>query len=247
MRLTIDELAQRTGTSSRNIRAHQAKGLLPGPQLEGRTGYYVEEHVRRLEIINDLQDRGFSLAAIKQVLDAWSTGGDLSSLLGFHHVLTAPWTDEEPVVLAADELFARFPESRARPELVERSVAQGLIEVHADGTFGVPSPLLVDAGAELNRAGVPLEVILDLVAAIRRDLADVAERFVDVIATHVMNPVTEGTGDREPDEVIELVRRLRPVALEVVRPFLAQELTHAIERTVPAMGHDLDAGQPEAS
>ena len=43
MRLTIDELAQRTGTSSRNIRAYQAKGLLPGPQLEGRTGYYVED------------------------------------------------------------------------------------------------------------------------------------------------------------------------------------------------------------
>ncbi len=37
--LTIDELAQRTGTV-RNVRAHQSRGLLPPPEVRGRTGYY---------------------------------------------------------------------------------------------------------------------------------------------------------------------------------------------------------------
>lgn len=247
MRLTIDELARRTGTSSRNIRAYQARGLLPGPQLVGRTGYYLEEHVRRLEIITDLQDRGFSLAAIKQVLDTWSTGGDLSSLLGFHHVLSAPWSEEEPAGTTAAELFARFPEAADDPSLLEQAIAQGLVRPGPDGGLELPSPSLVDAGAELHRAGVPLAVILELVAAIRRDLADVAERFVGIVAEHVVEPVADGRSDRPPDEVLDTIRRLRPVALEVVRPFLAQELTRVTEQALEEMAAQLDDDRPAAS
>ena len=38
--LTIDQLAQRTGMTVRNIRAHQSRGLLPPPAVRARTGYY---------------------------------------------------------------------------------------------------------------------------------------------------------------------------------------------------------------
>lgn len=247
MKLTIDELAQRTGTSSRNIRAYQARGMLPAPELDGRTGRYGEEHLRRLEIITDLQDRGFSLAAIKQVLDAWATGGDLSNLLGFQHVVTAPWTEEEPGEVTSEELYERFPEAAEDPTLVERAVAQALLVGRDDGRLEVPSPMLLDAGTELHRAGVPLAVILDLVGAVRRDIADIAERFVGVVAEHVLDPLTEGRSDRTPEEVLETIRRLRPVALEVVRPFLAQELTRVTQAAIERMGVDAEAATPEAS
>lgn len=247
MRLTIDELARRTGTSSRNIRAHQAKGLLPPPELDGRTGYYGQEHLQRLEIIGDLQERGFSLAAIKQILDTWSSGGDLSSLLGFQHVISAPWTDEEPVEVTLDELTDRFPEAEDDPSLLQRAVDQGLVEARDDGTLVAPSPLLIDAGTELHRAGVPLGVILDLVDAIRTDLADVAERFVSIVTGHVVDPLVAGRSDRTLDDVVDTIRRLRPVALEVVRPFLAQELTRVSEAAVADLAGQLDASQPEAS
>jgi hypothetical protein len=36
--LTIDELAQRTGMTVRNIRAHQSRGLLPPPEVRGARG-----------------------------------------------------------------------------------------------------------------------------------------------------------------------------------------------------------------
>ena len=36
--LTIDELAQRTGLTTRNIRAYQSRGLLPPPEVRVRTG-----------------------------------------------------------------------------------------------------------------------------------------------------------------------------------------------------------------
>ena len=57
--LTIDQLAQRTGMSARNIRAHQSRGLLAPPTLRGRTGYYNDEHVARIELIQRLQADGF--------------------------------------------------------------------------------------------------------------------------------------------------------------------------------------------
>lgn len=234
MKLRIDELAQRSGTSSRTIRDYQAKGLLPPPELEGRTGYYDEEHLRRLELIDDLQDRGFSLAAIQQTLEAWASGGDLSHLIGFHNVLAAPWGDEEPAIYSAEELFERFPEARERPGLVQEAIDQELIvPADQDGSFRAPSPMLIDAGGVLVGAGVPLEEVLAVIAEVRADMADVAARLVDLVAEHVVLPVASpDAADADVEEALDTLRRLRPVALEVVRPFLAQELERAIERAV---------------
>lgn len=247
MRLRIDELAQRAGVTSRNIRAYQQRGLLPPPELEGRTGYYGEEHLRRLELIGELQERGYSLEAIRHTLDAWSSGGDLGHLLGFRHLLTAPFAEEEPRRYGLDDLVERFPEAADDPALVERAVQLGLLEPDADG-FVARSPLLIEAGAELARAGVPLRAIFDLVVAVRADLADIARRFVGIVEEHVVRPFEAAGGDGDPGEVIETVQRLRPIALEVVRPFLAEQMQRAVEETLREVGLRLDRDlEPPAS
>lgn len=242
MKLRIDELAARTGTTSRNIRNYQARGLLPPPELEGRTGYYGEEHLQRLRIVEDLQQRGFSLAAIRQVLDAWAKGGDLSHVIGFHHVLTAPWTDEQPARYTADELFERFPEARERPDLVTAAVEADLIVPVGDGdVFEAPSPMLIQAGEVLVQAGVPLERVLETVEQVRAAVADIAGTLIDLVGEHVVLPATEGSPEApDVEAVVETLRRLRPVALEVVRPFLARELSRAIGRAVEEAGIRLD-------
>ena len=56
--MTIDELARRTGMTVRNIRAHQSRGLVPPPEVRGRTGYYGDEHLARIELIKELQADG---------------------------------------------------------------------------------------------------------------------------------------------------------------------------------------------
>jgi DNA-binding transcriptional MerR regulator len=245
MELRIDELAARAGTTSRNIRAYQARGLLPPPRLRGRTGFYGEEHLRRLALIDDLQQRGFSLAAIQQTLDAWSHGGDLGQLLGLHRLVTAPWTDEQATVMSAEDLLARFPETVAEPELIAQASDLGLIALREDGDFDVPSPTLVDAGGELVRAGIPLHQTLDVVKAIRADIADIADRFVDLIARNLVEPLTRGTASpEEVDAVADAVARLRPLAMEVVRPFLAQELRRAADESLKSFGTRL-AGWPD--
>jgi DNA-binding transcriptional MerR regulator len=238
----IDELAQKAGTTSRNIRAHQARGLLPPPVLRGRTGWYGEEHLRRLELIDHLQERGFSLEAIRQTLDAWASGGDLTHLLGLHRVMTAPFSDEEPVRLPADELVTRFPEAAEDPALIERAVAEGVLAPDGDGGFAVPSPSLLDAGTELVRAGIPLGEILDLVGAVRADVADVASLFVEAVGRRLVDPITEGRVPAEQvAETTEVVRRLRPIALEVVRVFLAQELTRSIDAALADLAGRMEA------
>ena len=60
-RLTIDDLARAVGLSVRNVRSHQARGLLPPPEVRGRIGYYGPEHVAGLRLIQELQGEGMKL------------------------------------------------------------------------------------------------------------------------------------------------------------------------------------------
>lgn len=241
MKLRIDELASHAGTTSRNVRAYQARGLLPAPDLEGRTGYYGEQHLHRLQLIGELQERGFSLEAIRQTLDIWSRGGDLGDLLGFHHLLSAPLSDEEPAVFTFAELVERFPQLDGRRDLLERGLELGLIEIDEHGDLRAPSPMLIEAGAELARLGIDLEVIYELVAALRADASDIARRFLELVSEQLLRPVIE---DREnalpPEQLVAALQRLRPIATEVIRPFLAQALTTEIDRTVREHGELLD-------
>ena len=69
LELTIEQLAAETGMTVRNIRAHQARGLLDPPVVRQRVGYYGPEHVAQLKLIRDLQEDGFNLAGIKRLLD----------------------------------------------------------------------------------------------------------------------------------------------------------------------------------
>ena len=100
--LTIDELAREAGVTSRNIRAYQTRGLLPSPRMEGRVGYYDDNHLARLRYIASLQERGFSLAAIQCLLEAWDQGRGLNEVLGFEEALNAPWSDETPELVSIE-------------------------------------------------------------------------------------------------------------------------------------------------
>jgi DNA-binding transcriptional MerR regulator len=82
MALTVDQLAAATGTTTRRIRALQTFGLVPGPELRGRTGLYSPAHRARLEAILRLQQQGFSLESLRVLFDALDAGGTLASVLG---------------------------------------------------------------------------------------------------------------------------------------------------------------------
>src|SRR5215210_4640050 len=98
-RMSIEELARRSGATTRNIRNYQTRRLLPPPVLENRVGCYDERHLARLRLIARLQEQGFSLAGIAELLRAGEEGRGLDEMLGFEAELTAPWAEEEPWVI----------------------------------------------------------------------------------------------------------------------------------------------------
>jgi DNA-binding transcriptional MerR regulator len=219
----VDELAREAGTTVRNVRAYQDRGLLAPPRREGRVGVYSDGHLARLRLIGRLLERGYSLANIDELLSGWEQGQDLRQLLGLEAAITGPFSEEVPTWVTLADLVELFG-AMAEPDLLLRAVDLGLLVHEGDERFRVPSPRLLHAGAELIAAGVPLEAVLDHLVALRRDVDTIAARFVDLVTTHVF-------GDDLPPEDVprlaDVVQRLRPLAEMVVDA----ELARALEET----------------
>ena len=247
----IDELARLAGTTVRNVRAYQDRGLLPPPRRSGRVGFYSEDHLARLRLVASLLERGYTLANIAELIEAWEAGTNVGELLGLEAAIVAPWSAEEPQDVTADELAAMF--GAADPAEVLPAIAAaidlGLLEP-VPGGFRLNSPVLVTAGAELVAAGVPLEAALRLTVALRGDLDKVAARFIDIVVAHVFDPVGDPIPAADVPRLTQVVLRLRPLAAAAVESELAQSM----ERQVQEVLRDrigrllLDArGQTEAS
>ncbi len=228
--MTIDELAREAGVTTRTIRAYQTDGLLPHPRLSGRVGLYDEGHLARLRYIAHLQSQGFSLAAIRALLDAWEDGRSLSHVLGFEEALTAPWTDEAAGAIDTGQLRRLFPEIADDPTLGERAVAAGLLVADGEGDgWRVPSPSLLRAGADLVAAGIPLSAVLDEHLLMSSDLRRMAERFVALFERHVWEPfVADCMPPERLPEVTEALLRARPTAMKAVAAVLAQAMEAAV-------------------
>src|SRR6478736_3194440 len=104
--LTIDQLAERSGISVRTIRFYAGRGLLPAPQLRGRTGLYGTGHIARLELVSELSALGFTLAAIEAQLQRLpvDVGADE---LALHRALLTPWVPEQIEEISTEELVRR--------------------------------------------------------------------------------------------------------------------------------------------
>ena len=224
---TVDDLAHVSGVPSSTLRLYQAKGLLPKPARRGRVAYYDDSHRARLDLIARLQERGFSLAAIKQVVDAWQSGGDLAALLDVEgDVANAFARSRSPMELTADELQEAFEGIELTPEVMTRAVELGLIEFQ-DGRVRIPDPEALRIGTALVRLGVPSESVLEEYAQLRPVLEGVVARFVTLFDEHLFASLA--ADGASPQELAEAARRfaeLRRLAHDVV----ALMLDHAIDR-----------------
>jgi DNA-binding transcriptional MerR regulator len=225
---TIDELARKAGTTTRNIRSYQTKGILPPPRMVGRVGYYGEGHLARLKYTAGLQERGFSLAAIECLLSAWEEGRSLEDVLGFEKALTAPWSDEVPDRFTRQQLEQMFPEIDQDEALLKRACSLGLLQ-HEGDNFLAPSPRMIRNGAELVAVGMPLSVALDEYERLSHDLTVVAERFVAMFEEFVWEPfVQSGWPIEDLPAVTEALHRVRPAASTSVQAVFAQVMEDAV-------------------
>lgn len=239
--LTIDELARRTGLTVRNLRAHQSRGLLPPPEVRGRTGYYGPEHLARVELIRELQAEGFNLEAIRRLLE--DSHGSSADVLRFTRAAREPFEDEVPEIVTAQELADEFGVADA--DLLRRAERLGLVRPLGDGRFEQASPRLARAGGELARLGVPPEEALELVSSIRRHADAVAHRFVKLFLERIWQPFDEA--GRPPDrwpEISEALERLRPLAADAVLSVFQLAMSDEADR---AFGREIERARRSSS
>ncbi|MFD6284956.1 MerR family transcriptional regulator [Streptomyces sp. NPDC060205] len=223
----IEDLAHRSGATVRTIRAYQDRGLLPRPERRGRANLYADAHLARLRQIADLLDRGYTLASIKELLEAWDAGRGLGGVLGLVAEVDGPWTDEEAVRISRAELDERFgghPDDAAVAEAVELGVLERIPD--QDDTFLVPSPQELAVAAELYEAGVPLSAISGHLRELRGQVEHIASRFLEFTAEHVFARYLgeHPPNDADATEAAALVRRLRPLARQTVDAELARAM-----------------------
>ena len=233
--MTIDELARRTRLTVRNIRAYQSRGLVPPPELRGRTGYYGDEHVARIELIRELQADGFNLEAIRRLVER--AGGETEEVLRFTQAVREPFEQEESREVDLDELSKTWGDS-ADPRILRRALDLGLLRELGDGRYEERSPRLSRAGLELARLGIDPETGLDVIAAARRHAEGVAEAYVDLFLNEIWKPfVADGRPEERWQEVRDAIERLRPLAAEVLLAVFGLAMTEATEE---AFGRELD-------
>jgi DNA-binding transcriptional MerR regulator len=226
--MTIRQLAERTGMTVRNIRAHQTRGLLPPPIVRGRTGYYGEEHVARIELTREMQADGLNLEAIRRVLD--SGDGSASAMFDFTRALRAPFEEEAPEIVDPEELAAIWTEP-IDAKLTRRAEKLGIFRALPDGRIEVISPRLLRAAAELAELGIGAEGALVTAEKLRRHSDGVARAFVDLFVKEVWQPFDRADRpERDWPRMSEALERMRPLAAGALLATFQIAMGEAVEK-----------------
>jgi len=224
--LTVEQLASASGMSVRNIRNHQSRGLLPPPEVRARIGYYGEEHVARLRLIQEMQAQGLKLTAIARLI---GEGRSIDQIVGLTRAVTAPFETESPEVLSRADLADRF--GPAGEKEITKAQKLGLLVPVGEGLFEAPSPALLRAAEEVLARGVPLSSALAVIEKVKRSAESSSRAFVQLFLTEVWKPFVEAgqPPDRLP-EVTETIERLRPIASEAVLATFKQTMAAEVEK-----------------
>jgi DNA-binding transcriptional MerR regulator len=211
-RLRIDDLAREAEVTVDTIRYYQREGLLPEARRAGRHKLYGPEHLHRLERIRELQSRRFSLAAIRALLDS-ERPGLVEGIFG-----------AESATYTFDDLVEKSGVDRT---LAGRLREAGLLrdpgEFGRDAYDGADLDM-VDAVAELSRAGLRDDIIVEIAAIYSQGIEGMQKQVLDLFA-----------GRRGPswdaDELQAFQDRIAEMAGSLV-PLVTRVVSYAHSRTL---------------
>jgi DNA-binding transcriptional MerR regulator len=226
--MTVDELAARTGMTVRTVRFYAGEGMLPAPVRRGRIAYYGAQHRMRLELIRELQEHGYTLAAIERVL-AHIPHDASPADFAMQAAMFAPWMPER-----AEELDRAALERRAGRRLsrddVELLVSLGVLERSGRDSFRT-TPSVLGMGLELIELPVPAAVLREAADVIHEHAAAVAEGLSDVFRRGIWEPFRSGDTD-ERDQLAAVVSRLRPLVVRGLVNAFGHAADRAVRRTI---------------
>ncbi len=226
----LAELAARSGLTARTIRFYQSAYVLPRPDRHGRSAVYHEHHLERLRLIAELQDRGLTLSAIRQLLGRRASPGiSVGDWLGLDETLRGPWSDDRPKVIDDDELADVLG---TRPAGLRSKLERShYLEREPDGSWLVRSPALLDLALQLQDAGIDVELTGQATDLLRRRLARAVD---DLIVLFAGRTATGFAGWASTDELATSLHTLRPIAREAAGIILAHEVERGLQGLLQA-------------
>ena len=225
--LTIDQLAERSGISVRTIRFYAARGLLPPPQLRGRTGLYGLDHLARLELVSELSALGFSLAAIEQHMQRLPPSAGAAELALLRALLT-PWVPEQIEDVDHAELERRAGRGLSSSD-VDALEGVGVIGRLPDSRVRLHGPSNLSCGLAVLDSGLPVAMWLQAHAIIEKHTAALAEDLMAMFQREVLQPYRDrGRPAEERSRLAAALAQLKPLTVRgVVTAF-----GRAVNRTI---------------
>jgi DNA-binding transcriptional MerR regulator len=223
---TVDELAARAQMTVRNVRAYAGRGLIEAPRLAGRTGYYNREHLQRLQLIRQLLERGFTLAAIEKAVQSTpqSAAGHTLDLMT---ILDLPEEDEAEI-MPRDDLAALAGVARDAT-LVEL----GLVETLDGDRVRLVEPAVVRAGAAAVTMGLAPETVIGLFPTLQEHLRAITDTFVRDVVTELIQPfIDAGFPEDDWEHILALVDGLLPIASQVTLGVFRSEFRQSIDAEI---------------
>jgi DNA-binding transcriptional MerR regulator len=206
--LTLDELTRRVGMSVRTVRFYTTRGLVPPPIRRGRSGYYTADHVARLELVQELQAHGFTLAAIEKYVAGIPADASPEDI-ALRRTMLAPWQADRPVELTVGEL-----ERRTGRELDDDDLrtleALGVIAPAGKDRLSVALSQL-SVGLALLDLGFPTEAAEAAAKVYREHGRQVAEELMALFRTMVWPAYKEQGASAET--IRSVVEQLKPLSV----------------------------------
>jgi DNA-binding transcriptional MerR regulator len=197
--------------------------------VQGRTGFYNEEHLARIELTREMQGEGLNLEAIRRVLD--STEGSSSEIVDFARAVRAPFEDETPEIFEPGELAEIWGAKELDPKLIRRGEKLGILRELPDGKIEALSPRLQRAGGALVELGVTPNSALDTAGKLRRQADAAARTFVDLFVKEIWEPFDKaGRPEEDWPKVRNALDRVRPLASDAVLAMFQIAMGEATEK-----------------
>ena len=225
--LTIDQLAERSGVTVRTIRFWAGRGLLPPPELRGRTGFYGVDHLARLELVSELSALGFTLAAIEGHLERLphSTG---AGELALQRALLTPWVPEQVEEIDRAELDRRAGRALADAD-VDALVGLGVIEPVDGGRLRLHGPGTLSGGLAVLDSGLPVDVWRRAHRIIEQHTTALAEDLMKIFQDEVLQPYRDrGRPADERTRLAEAFSQLKPITVRGVVTAFGRAVNRAI-------------------
>ncbi|RLK62146.1 MerR family transcriptional regulator [Actinokineospora cianjurensis] len=222
--LTVEQLAAEAGLPTSTIRMYQTKGLLHPPRRRGRTARYDGTHVERLGLVHRLQQRGFSLPAIAELIAARDLGARVGDVLG----LDGAGGPDDWVPVRVSALRAAIPPGDLRPSLMLRAVRLDLVRWRRGRPY--TRRWVMDAGLRMATLRVPSSEVLAAFERLRSTTTTIAGDFTALFEQHLWPALADQAGhDDQLDRVRSMLLELTETAQAVVAGALRDAIRDAAD------------------